>query len=130
MTYTLSMDLGDLIVMGGVLLSIIGSAFGAKKKKAALAKKAGGPPFSTGSAVPPRATPRTAMPRSQVSPPQPVKLRRVESTPARTLAEAPPSSFPAPPARSRAVTKWSWRQAIIAQTVLGPPRSLKGWDRA
>ena len=34
MTYTLSMDLGDLIVMGGVLLSIIGSAFGAKKKKA------------------------------------------------------------------------------------------------
>lgn len=137
MTYTLAMDIGDLIVMGGVLLSIVGSAIGAKAKKAALAKKAdlagkaGGSPVSAGSPALKRAPHRTAMPRTQqVSPPQPVQPRRVESTLDSRPVETPPSNVLAAPARSRAVPKWSWRQAIIAQTVLGSPRGLKGWDQA
>ena len=136
MTYTLAMDIGDLIVMGGVLLSIVGSAIGAKAKKAALAKKAdlagkaGGSPVSTGSLALKRAPHRTAMPRTQVSPPQPVQSRRVESTLDSRPVETPPSNVLAASARSRAVPKWSWRQAIIAQTVLGSPRGLKGWDQA
>jgi hypothetical protein len=126
MTYTLAMDIGDLIVMGGVLLSIVGSVVGTKAKKAALAKKAGGSPVSTGSTGLKRATPRT----HHVPPSQPVKPRRVESTPVRKPLETTESNFPAAPTKRRAMYKWNWRQAIIAQTVLGPPRGMKGWDRA
>jgi hypothetical protein len=129
MTYTLGMDFGELIVMGGVLLSIIGSAVTNKLKKAALAKKAGGSPGVTGSTAPQQPTLRTTGPRTKVLPPKPVKFPRVDRPPAQAPLEAPPSDFPATPESRPAVPKWSWRRAIIAQTVLGPPRGLKDWGQ-
>jgi len=133
MSYTLAMDLGDLIVFGGVILSIVGSAVASARKKKAQAamldpaptsaapKRAGLPVAPT----PPGTHESTGLPRSRQRPAPPL---RATPRPLRAALDAEPTdvhSF----GRGRRAAKRSFnlKQAVIAKTILGSPRGLEGW---
>ncbi|MDP7029770.1 MAG: hypothetical protein QF733_06080 [Phycisphaerales bacterium] len=129
MSYTLAMDLGDLIVFGGIILSIVGSAVAAARKKRL---QAGGLGASSGNPPPPAEMPAEPRPRRRVrSEPHPAPPPAPALAPASSLAVPDVHANGGPGASSKTGQRaggFDLRQAVIAQTILGPPRGLEGWS--
>lgn len=120
------MDIGDLVFLGVLLASGIGSVIGAAKKKnkaGALtpkakpmaAKPAASPP-DTG--LPPKAQPRPAA--AATAPPRPMTRPRPKAPPARAVPVAASTASPARPLKRN-----RWREYVIMKEVLGPPKSMQ-----
>ncbi|MBP27517.1 MAG: hypothetical protein CMJ63_04795 [Planctomycetaceae bacterium] len=113
------MDIGDLVFLGVLLASGVGSVIGAARKK----KKGGGLTSKT-KAVKPAASPpdtglplnapqRAAEPAPRTSPPKDMPPRR----------RAPLEMEPHPiAASSRPRRRNRWREYVIMKEVLGPPK--------
>jgi hypothetical protein len=119
MPHTLpGMDIGDLVFLGVLLASGIGSAIAAKKKKA-----------NVGGLKTKVATPRTAVPpntgltaeRPKRPAPLPTQAHpaRRPRRPLSSLHNEPAAAPPKPRRRNR------WREYIIMREVLGPPKAAE-----
>ncbi len=129
MPYTLAMDLGDLIVFGGVILSVIGSAVAAARKKKLQAARLGADSGSTAAAGGPGPE-ATSLPRTRRrrSPPPAAPPPVASPLAAPDMAEAPADPGPEGGTRPGQVHGgFDLRAAVIAQTILGPPRGLEAW---
>jgi hypothetical protein len=118
------MDIGDLVFLGVLLASGVGSVIGASKKKSKgagmspKAKPSQATAASSGTGLPLKGVRRAVKPafpvdRSEGSPPRP-------AAPASSLAApGPPGPVPPPRPRNR------WREYVIMKEVLGPPKSMQ-----
>jgi hypothetical protein len=120
------MDIGDLVFLGVLLASGVGSVIGASKKKSKgagmspKAKPSQATAASSGTGLPLKGVRRAVKPASAVdrsegegSPPRP-------AAPASSLAApGPPGPVSSPRPRNR------WREYVIMKEVLGPPKSMQ-----
>ncbi|MDP6478971.1 MAG: hypothetical protein QGI75_02900 [Phycisphaerales bacterium] len=115
------MDIGDLVFLGILLASGVGSVIGAAKKK----NKGGGLTPKTKGVKPTASPPDTGL---SLNPPQ----RAVKTTPRtappkvmpqrRAAPETPSPPFAASTPSSRSRRRNRWREYVIMKEVLGPPK--------
>jgi hypothetical protein len=136
------MKLVDIVVLAVVVISGIASAVAAKKKKAAAAKALGQIAVEPATSLPRVVTPQTTGVSVPAAAGKPLRARAAETRPPmRSMSAEEAASGPAVPefvdaaysqsgSRSNRERHWNWKQAVIARTVLSPPRAIKGWGES